>query len=139
MKGASAPQRHPDLSASCRVLIADDNHDAALSLSMLLQSMGHDTRVVHDGIEALEEAERFRPEVVLLDIGMPRLNGYETAGRIAVRPWAAATQIVAVTGWGQETDRQRAKAAGFHRHLVKPVDLEALRTLLAAACGARRQ
>lgn len=136
---ASTAHRESDLSTGCRVLIADDNHDAALSLSMLLQSMGHDTRVVHDGIEALEEAERFRPEVVLLDIGMPRLNGYETAGRIAVRPWAAATQIVAVTGWGQETDRQRAKAAGFHRHLVKPVDLEALRTLLAAACGARRQ
>lgn len=130
----SAPHRHSDAVVSCRVLIADDNHDAAVSLSMLLQAMGHDTRVVHDGIEALEEAEVFRPDIVLLDIGMPRLDGYETARRLASRPWAAATQIVAVTGWGQETDRQRAKDAGFHRHLVKPVDLDALREILAEAC-----
>jgi CheY-like chemotaxis protein len=114
------------------VLIADDNHDAAVSLSMLLQAMGHDTRVVHDGIEALEEAELFRPDVVLLDIGMPRLDGYETARRIASRPWATATRIVAVTGWGQEADRQRAKEAGFHLHLVKPVDLDALREVIGS-------
>ena len=131
---ASAPHRRSDVMVSCRVLIADDNHDAAVSLSMLLQAMGHDTRVVHDGIEALEEAEIFRPEIVLLDIGMPRLDGYETARRLAGRPWAAATQIVAVTGWGQETDRQRAKEAGFHRHLVKPVDLDALRDVMSEAC-----
>ncbi|MGH8290595.1 MAG: hybrid sensor histidine kinase/response regulator [Steroidobacteraceae bacterium] len=130
----SAPQRESDASSSCRVLIADDNHDAAVSLSMLLQWMGHDTRVVHDGIEALEEAAHFHPDVVLLDIGMPRLDGYETARRLAGQPWAAATQIVAVTGRGQDTDRQRAKAAGFHRHLVKPVDLDVLREVLAVAC-----
>jgi PAS domain S-box-containing protein len=128
-----------ELSLSCRVLIADDNHDAAVSLSMLLQSMGHDTRVVHDGIEALEAAELFRPDVVLLDIGMPRLNGYETARRMASQPWAATTQIVAVTGWGQETDRQRAKDAGFHRHLVKPVDLDALREVMSEGCEQRRE
>ena len=131
-KPVSAPQKHPEFAGSCRVLIADDNHDAAVSLSMLLQSMGHDTRIVHDGIEALEEAEIFHPDVVLLDIGMPRLDGYETARRMASRPWATATQIVAVTGWGQETDRQRAKDAGFHRHLVKPVDLDALRELIGS-------
>jgi CheY-like chemotaxis protein len=102
---------------------------------MLLQSLGHDTRVVHDGIEALEAAELFHPEVVLLDIGMPRLNGYETARRIARRPWAAATQIVAVTGWEQETDRHRAKEAGFHRHLVKPADLDALLDVMSSAPG----
>jgi two-component system CheB/CheR fusion protein len=128
-----APQRQADLWLSRRVLIADDNHDAAVSLSMLLQSLGHETRVVHDGIEALEEAELFRPEVVLLDIGMPRLDGYETARRIAGRPWAAATKIVAVTGWGQETDRERAKEAGFHRHLVKPADLDALLEVMSSA------
>jgi PAS domain S-box-containing protein len=132
-KRASPPDRHVDLAVSRRVLIADDNHDAAVSLSMLLQSMGHETRVVHDGIEALEVADLFRPDVVLLDIGMPRLDGYETARRIASRPWAAATQIAAVTGWGQEADRQRAKEAGFHRHLVKPVDLDALRDLISSA------
>jgi PAS domain S-box-containing protein len=127
----TAPQRPADVPESRRVLIADDNHDAGISLSMLLQSMGHDTRVVHDGIEAVEEAELFRPDVVLLDLGMPRLDGYETARRIAGRPWAAATQIVAVTGWGQEADRHRAKAAGFHRHLVKPVDVAALQQVMA--------
>ncbi|HEX5460642.1 MAG TPA: PAS domain S-box protein [Steroidobacteraceae bacterium] len=135
-----APRRpDPELSVSCRVLIADDNHDAAVSLSMLLQSMGHDTRVVHDGIEALEAAEIFRPDVVLLDIGMPRLDGYETARRLASLPWAATTQIIAVTGWGQETDRQRAKDAGFHRHLVKPVDLDALREVMSDGCEQRRE
>jgi PAS domain S-box-containing protein len=135
-KRTSTPHRDFDLSVSCRVLIADDNHDAAVSLSMLLQSMGHDTRVVRDGVEAVDEAEHFHPDVVLLDIGMPRLDGYETARKIASRPWAAAagTQIVAVTGWGQETDRQRAKAAGFHRHLVKPVDLDALRKVMSDRC-----
>jgi PAS domain S-box-containing protein len=130
----STPHKHSDAMISCRVLIADDNHDAAVSLSMLLQAMGHDTRVVHDGIEALEEAEIFKPDIVLLDIGMPRLDGYETARKLASRPWAAATQIVAVTGWGQEADRQRAKEAGFHRHLVKPVDLDALREAMSEAC-----
>jgi PAS domain S-box-containing protein len=132
-RAASAPRATPPiLTTGRRVLIADDNHDAAVSLSMLLQSIGHDTRVVHDGLEALEEAERFRPEVVLLDLGMPRLDGYETARRIASQPWAAATQIVAVTGWGQDADRRRAKAAGFHRHLVKPVNLDELREAIAA-------
>jgi PAS domain S-box-containing protein len=128
---ASDPETRADFSVGRRVLIADDNHDAGISLSMLLQSMGHDTRVVHDGIEALEEAEHFRPDIVLLDIGMPRLDGYQTARRIAARPWAAGTRIVAVTGWGQEADRQRAKAAGFHRHLVKPVDVVALQEVMA--------
>ena len=135
LKQARVPERRSDTSVSRRVLIADDNHDAAVSLSMLLQSLGHETRIVHDGIEALEEAELFHPEVVLLDIGMPRLNGYETARRIARRPWAAATQIVAVTGWGQETDRNRAKEAGFHRHLVKPADLDALIDVMSSAPG----
>lgn len=136
-KRVSSPQKRPSFSGSRRVLIADDNHDAGISLSMLLQSMGHDTRVVHDGIEALEEAELFRPEVVLLDIGMPRLDGYETARRLAARSWAADTQIVAVTGWGQETDRQRAREAGFHRHLVKPVDVGALQEVMSDEPGPR--
>jgi len=121
----------PDLAISRRVLIADDNHDAAVSLSMLLQSMGHETRVVHDGVEAVEEAEVFHPDIVLLDLGMPRLDGYATAREIASRPWAADTQIVAVTGWGQDADRKRARAAGFHRHLVKPVDIDALRQVMS--------
>ena len=136
----SAPEQHSDASVVARrVLIADDNHDAAVSLGMLLESMGHETRVVHDGIEALEEAELFRPEIALLDLGMPRLDGYETARRMASRPWSAATLIVAVTGWGQEADRQRAKEAGFHRHLVKPVNLDMLREVMASGGTQPRQ
>jgi CheY-like chemotaxis protein len=113
-----------------RVLIADDNHDAAVTLSLLLQAMGHETRIAHDGLEAVQTAEDFRPEVILLDIGMPKLDGYEAARRIAKRAWAHSIRIIAVTGWGQEADRQRAREAGFHQHLVKPVDPRALSQLL---------
>jgi PAS domain S-box-containing protein len=120
-------------SAGRKVLIADDNHDAAVTLSMLLQAMGHDTRVAHDGVEALEVAEDFHPHVVLLDLGMPKLDGCEAARRMASRPWARTALLVAVTGWGQDTDRQRTQAAGFHRHLVKPVDLDALGKLIDEA------
>jgi PAS domain S-box-containing protein len=116
-----------------RILIADDNHDAAMSLSMLLQTMGHETQIAHDGLEAVEVAEGFHPEVVLLDLGMPKLDGYEAVRRIAARPWAHFSLLVAVTGWGQEADRQRAQEAGFHRHLVKPVDLDALGELIDGA------
>jgi PAS domain S-box-containing protein len=116
-----------------RILIADDNHDTAMSLSMLLQTMGHETRIAHDGLEAVEIAEGFHPEVVLLDLGMPKLDGYETVRQIAGRPWARLSLLVAVTGWGREADRQRAQEAGFHRHLVKPVDLEALGELIEGA------
>jgi PAS domain S-box-containing protein len=117
--------------ASRKVLIADDNQDAAMSLAMLVQMMGHETRIVHDGLAALEVAETFHPDIVLLDIGMPRLDGYETASRMAKRPWAASTLLIALTGWGQEADRQRAKAAGFHHHLVKPLEPETLSDLLS--------
>ena len=115
-----------------KVLVADDNEDAALSLSMLLQMMGHETRVAHDGRAAVEVAEAFRPDVALLDIGMPHLDGYQAVHMIAARPWAHSTLLVALTGWGQEADRERAKGAGFHVHLTKPVDPDVLRDLLAA-------
>jgi CheY-like chemotaxis protein len=101
-----------------------------VSLSLLVQAMGHETRIAYDGLEAVEEAEAFRPDIVLLDLGMPKLDGYEAARRIASRSWASSTPIVAVTGWGQDADRERAKAAGFHQHLVKPVDPEALSDVL---------
>ena len=116
-----------------KILIADDNLDAAVSLSMLLQMMGHETRIAHDGLEAVELAEHFHPEVVLLDLGMPKLDGYEAVQRMAARPWARSSLLVAITGWGQEADRQRAQEAGFHRHLVKPVDLDALGQLIDEA------
>ncbi len=117
-------------SLRARILVADDNYDAAQSLALMLGMDGHDVRTASDGLEALRIAEEFRPQLVLLDIGMPRLDGYETARRLRERPWAGETLLFALTGWGQEEDRERARKAGFDRHLVKPVDPEALSQLL---------
>src|SRR5262249_32651851 len=100
-------------------------------LSMMLALVGHDTRTAHDGLEALELAEAFRPEVILLDIGLPKLNGYDVCVRIREQPWGKDIFIMAVTGWGQTGDRHRSQEAGFDRHMVKPVDFVALEKLLA--------
>ncbi len=132
------PRAVPHRVLSRRVLIADDNHDAAVTLSLLLQAMGHETRIAHNGLEAVEEAEVFRPHVVLLDIGMPKLDGYEAARRVAGRSWAGSTLLVAVTGWGQDTDLQRTKEAGFHHHLVKPVDPDQLSEIIAGKAPSRK-
>jgi PAS domain S-box-containing protein len=113
-----------------RILIADDNEDAALSLAMLLQSLGHQTRVVYDGAEALQAAEDFQPQIVFLNLQMPKLSGYEVAPQIASRPWAQGTLLVALSGWSQESYRERSREAGFHRHLVKPVEIDLVRALL---------
>jgi signal transduction histidine kinase len=113
-----------------RILVVDDNRDITETLSLLLQLEGHDTRIAYDGKEAMEVAEVFQPEIVVLDIGMPHLNGHATASRLRKRPWAKNTVFVAVTGWGQPADRHRSAAAGFHHHLVKPVALSALRVVL---------
>jgi PAS domain S-box-containing protein len=122
-KGTSRPRR--------RILVADDNRDAADSLALLLRLAGHEVHAVHDGQEALEAVGWFRPDVALLDIGMPKLNGYEVARRI--RGHAAGQQmvLVAITGWGQEEDKRRAAEAGFDHHLTKPVDPAALERLLS--------
>ena len=112
------------------VLIVDDNLDACESLSMLLQLAGATTRIATDGVEALAEAERFRPDIVLLDIGLPRLDGYEVARRLRAAPWSEGMIIVALTGWGQDSDRRRSREAGFSAHLVKPVDFDQLIELL---------
>lgn len=114
-----------------KVLIADDNHDAAVTLGTLLTAMGHETRVVHDGLAAVEMAEAFRPDIVILDIAMPKLDGYEAATAIAERPWSTSTLLVALTGMGQAEDRQRAERAGFKRYLLKPVHSDELRELIA--------
>jgi CheY-like chemotaxis protein len=115
-----------------RVLIADDNGDAADTLAMLLEMGGHEVRVARDGEEAVAAAASFQPDAILLDIGMPRLDGYGACERIRLLPGASATFIVALTGWGNESDKDRARAAGFDRHLVKPVDPEQLLEILAA-------
>lgn len=115
-----------------RILVADDNADAANSLGKLLSRFyGQDVRVAHDGPSALEVAREFRPEFALLDIGMPGMDGYEVARRLREMPEAEGAVLVALTGWGQDSDRQRSAQAGFDRHLVKPVEPEALRGLLA--------
>lgn len=122
-----------------RILVVDDNHDSALSLAMILSIMGHDTRTAHDGESALATAESFLPEVVLLDIGLPKLNGYEVAQRIREQPWGASMFLIAVTGWGQEEDRQRSADVGLNVHMVKPVEAAALEKILAelASSGPR--
>jgi signal transduction histidine kinase/CheY-like chemotaxis protein len=122
-------QEPPELSPRLRplkILVADDNKDSARSLEIMLRLDGHDVQTAHDGVEALEIAERFHPEVILLDIGMPRLDGYATAHQLKQRPWASGARLFALTGWGQDEDKRRAREAGFDFHLVKPVDPEML-------------
>ena len=113
-----------------RILIADDNQDAAESLSMLLQMDGHDVRVVHDGRAAVCSFSAFKPEIVLLDIGMPGLNGYEVARLVRLEPQGRAVTLIAVTGWGQEQDKQRALGAGFDYHFTKPVEPQRIDKIL---------
>jgi CheY-like chemotaxis protein len=114
-----------------RILVVDDNRDSAKTLAMLLKATGHETHVAFDGLEAVAAAESFRPEIVLLDIGLPKLNGYETAITIREQPWGKDMMLAALTGWGQDDDRQKSKDAGFDAHLVKPVDYAVLTKLLA--------
>ena len=113
-----------------RFLVVDDNADSTASLAMLLSIEGHETRTARDGIEALATAEEFVPDVVLLDIGLPKLNGYDTAKRIRQSPRGKDVALIALTGWGQEEDRRKSKEAGFDGHMVKPVDFDALMKLL---------
>ena len=114
-----------------RILVVDDNRDAAFSLTELLIEMGNTTCAAHDGEEAVEAAERFRPDVVLLDIGLPKMNGYEVAHAIRQKPWGMSVILIAVTGWGQEEDKRKSKDAGFDRHMVKPVEPRVLMKLIA--------
>jgi len=114
-----------------KILVVDDNRDSAMSLSLLLELDGHDVRRAYDGLEALEIADEFRPEITLLDIGMPRLDGYGAARELRRRQWADSLLLIALTGWGQQEDRRLAREAGFDHHMVKPVDPEALRLLIS--------
>jgi signal transduction histidine kinase len=118
------------LPRKCRILIVDDNRDGADSLAMLLELMGNDVHTAYEGEQALELAEAARPEVVLLDLGMPKLDGYDVCRQIREQPWGRAVVLIALTGWGQEADRRRTREAGFDRHLVKPVHPADLMRLL---------
>jgi signal transduction histidine kinase/ActR/RegA family two-component response regulator len=115
-----------------RILVTDDNVDSAKSLARLLELLGNDVSTANDGLQAVDLAVTFRPDVVLLDIGMPRLNGYEACRRIREQTWGMNAILIAMTGWGQEEDKQRSEEAGFDYHLVKPVDFKALEKLLAS-------
>ena len=130
---AQSPTIADGLTAKRRILIVDDNQDSAISLGMMLKLMGNETHTVHDGLAAVEAAELFRPDMILLDIGLPKLNGYEACRRIRKQAWSGGMEIVALTGWGQEEDRRRSKEAGFDHHLVKPVELATLEKVLAAS------
>jgi PAS domain S-box-containing protein len=123
----------PAADGSRRVLVVDDNVDSAESLALLLELYGHDVRLAHDGLTALEEVWASAPDVVLLDIGLPKMDGYAVARRLREEPSLAHVRLIAMTGYGQEEDRLRAREAGFDHHLVKPVDLDSLRELLAGS------
>jgi signal transduction histidine kinase len=120
----SAPTATPTVPR--RILIVDDNRDAAEALALLLRIEGHDIRIAYDGIEALDVGSAFEADVVLLDLGMPKLNGWEAARRMREQPWGRQALLIAVTGWGQPHDRERTAEAGFDLHLVKPVDYSEL-------------
>lgn len=125
------PQNQDECERSHRkILVVDDNCDSAKSLVMMFELWGHETRVAYSGPEGLAIAENFHPELIFLDIGMPSLDGYEVARRIRQQAWGREIKLIAITGWGQEEDRRRSEAAGFDLHLVKPVELSAVKKLL---------
>ena len=114
-----------------RILVVDDNADAAQAMATMLELLGHRVDVAFDGDQALRVAERVRPEVILMDLGMPNMNGYVAARRIRETGWGGDVLLVAVTGWGQQADRTASEQAGFDHHLVKPVELDAVQALVA--------
>jgi len=140
MKAGQRPDAPASVAVPCpnrvrRILIVDDNEDAAEMLSETLRMKGHDTRVAHDAPAALQVAEGFAPEVAFLDIGLPVMDGYELAGRLTELPGLRDIRLVAVTGYGQQSDRQKSHAAGFRHHLVKPVDFDAVERIVNSDMG----
>jgi signal transduction histidine kinase len=131
---AESPQRRPqpEKILKHRILIADDNVDVAEAFEIMLQTLGHEIAVAHDGVEAIEKAAMFQPDVIVLDVGMPKLNGYDAAREIRRQDWGQQVVLIAITGWGSEKDKQRAEEAGFDLHLVKPVEPTAISDLLAS-------
>jgi CheY-like chemotaxis protein len=122
----------PNPAVARRILIADDNKDAAETLGIFLELSGHEIHLAHSGVQALELANQLKPDVAVLDIGMPDMNGYEVAKRIRREPWGAGLTLIALTGWGQDSDKQRAQEAGFDHHCTKPVDPDTFERLFAS-------
>jgi PAS domain S-box-containing protein len=127
---SSEPTEHRR--AGRRILVVDDNHDSADSLAQLLRLLGHETWTAYEGLKGVELAELHRPDVVLLDLGMPKLNGYDACRQLRAQPWGKDMLLIAQSGWGQEDDKRRSREAGFDAHLVKPIDHEALTSLITA-------
>jgi DNA-binding response OmpR family regulator len=123
----------PSHSERCRVLVVDDNEDAAMSLAMMLDVMGYEVRTAHDGLEAVRAADEFQPEAALLDIGLPHLSGYDVARHIRGNR-GREVLLVAITGWGTAEDVKRSHEAGFDHHFTKPADPERLKTILLEEC-----
>jgi CheY-like chemotaxis protein len=121
-----------------KVLVADDNRDAALSLGALLEMSDHEVLIAHDGEEALRTARQSMPDAMILDIGMPLLTGDQVARAVRSEPWGARTFLVAVTGWGEPEDKERASAAGFDHHLTKPIDIDVIERLLGDFAAQRK-
>jgi len=113
-----------------RIMVVDDNQDSAESMAQMLRLFDNEVVVAHDGLAAVEIAERVRPEIVLMDVGMPRMNGYDATRRIREQPWGRDLVVIALTGWGQDNDRERSEQAGCDGHLVKPVSLSNLEEML---------
>jgi len=130
--GASADAGASGTATSRRVLVVDDNDDAATGLALMVRLLGHEARTAGDGLGALQMAADFRPDVMFLDIGMPTMNGYEVARRLREQPWGKRVMLVTLTGWGQAEYKRRATEAGFDHHVVKPRDPAVLRNLLAS-------
>jgi PAS domain S-box-containing protein len=130
MEPPSARPTNGHLPAAKRILVVDDNRDGAESLAKLLRLLGNEVFTANDGLEAVEAAERYSPEFILMDVGMPRLNGLDATRRIREQPWGKEVTIIALTGWGQESDKERSQAAGCNGHLVKPVNLPELEKVL---------
>jgi signal transduction histidine kinase len=124
---------HNGLDAARRILIVDDNHDSADAVALILQLDGHDVKTVYSGMDALSVAEQFKPHAVLLDIGMPELNGYEVAQKMRAQVWGKNVLLIAQTGWGQEDDVRQCREAGFNHHLTKPIDFQKLRGFFVTA------
>jgi CheY-like chemotaxis protein len=121
-----------------RILVVDDTRDSADSLATLLQLNGHVTSVSYDGPATVAAAEAFRPDAILLDIGLPGLTGYDVARRIRAQPWGSTVMLIAMTGWGQPEAREEARMSGFDAHLVKPVELTDIETLLRTGRGGQQ-
>jgi two-component system CheB/CheR fusion protein len=132
---AAAAAEGRDRPTPRRILVVDDNADSLESLAMLLRCEGHEVYTAADGLEALARAALCRPEIALLDIGMPKLDGVQVGRRIRAEPWGRAMTLIALTGWGQEMDRKRTQAAGFDAHLIKPLDMDALAPYLLPQAG----